>query len=376
LYPTLAALGIWSGATAALTAEVVHHMSASDTHQAAFDALARRGIEFNSKVTRRIFYDFAQRAREQRDAWVAQVLHQPPAGSGPLAGQRVVVCTDGGRLRIRQPARRGRRRAKTRHRGFKAPWKEPKVLVVYTIDEQGRPIETFKPVLDATMGDCDRLFEMLAGYLMALGAGLARELLVVADGAPWIWERVRWLAQKLGLDEAKVVEVVDWYHASEAVHRVADVPRWSKSKRARWLKMALKLLKNGHIESLIEAIMALAVGRRAKAIREQVGYFERHKERMQYQRFKQRSIPQGSGAVESAVRRVVNLRLKGCGKFWLRENAEAMLLVRGYLKSGRQADLLSWSLQTAASWWGQPPTAPVLVEVDDDTATLGFEAAS
>jgi len=249
-------------------------------------------------------------------------------------------------------------------------------LVVYTIDEQGRPIETFKPVLDATMGDCDRLFEMLAGYLMALGAGLARELLVVADGAPWIWERVRWLAQKLGLDEAKVVEVVDWYHASEAVHRVADVPRWSKSKRARWLKMALKLLKNGHIESLIEAIMALAVGRRAKAIREQVGYFERHKERMQYQRFKQRSIPQGSGAVESAVRRVVNLRLKGCGKFWLRENAEAMLLVRGYLKSGRQADLLSWSLQTAASWWGQPPTAPVLVEVDDDTATLGFEAAS
>jgi len=376
LYPTLAALGVWSGATAALTAEVVHHMSASDTHQAAFEALARRGIEFNSKATRRIFYDFAHRARQQRDAWIAQVLCRPPSSSGPLAGQRVVVCADGGRLRIRQPARCGRRRAKTRHRGFKAPWKEPKVLVIYTIDEQGRPIESFRPVLDATMGDCEALFEMLAGYLMALGAAQARELLVVADGAPWIWERVGWLAKKLGLDEAKVVEVVDWYHASEAVHRVADVPRWSKSKRARWLKKALKLLQSGRIESLIEALRKLAVGRRAKGIREQVGYFERHKERMRYQHFKQRSIPRGSGAVESAVRRVVNLRLKGCGKFWLRENAEAMLLVRSYLKSGRQADLLSWSLRTAASWWEQPTPAPVLVEADANTVTHDLQAAS
>ena len=376
LYPTLAALGIWSGATAALTAEVVHHISACDTHHAAFEALARRGIELNSKVIRRIFYDFAHRARRQRDAWIAQVTRQPPSSSGPLAGQRVVVCTDGGRLRIRQPARCGRRRTRTRHRGFKTPWKEPKVLVIYTIDEQGNPIEAFRPVLDATMGDCEVLFKMLAGYLMALGAAQARELLVVADGAPWIWERVGWLAQKLGLDESKVVEVVDWYHASEAVHRVADVPRWSKCKRSRWLNKALKWLQAGRIESLIKASMALAVGRRAKGIREQVGYFERHKERMRYQRFKQRSIPRGSGAVESAVRRVVNLRLKGCGKFWLRENAEAMLLVRSYLKSGRQTDLLSWSLRTAASWWGQPPSAPVLVDVDGNTAAHDFQAAS
>ena len=77
-----------------------------------------------------------------------------------------------------------------------------------------------------------------------------------------------------------------------------------------------------------------------------------------------------------AVELVVNLRLKGCGKFWLRENAEAMLLVRSYLKSGRQTDLLSWSLRTAASWWGQPPSAPVLVDVDGNTAAHDFQAAS
>jgi hypothetical protein len=46
-------------------------------------------------------------------------------------------------------------------------------------------------------------------------------------------------------------------------------------------------------------------------------------------------LPIGSGAMESAIRRVVNLRLKGASIYWLRENAEAMLLLRSFYKSGR-----------------------------------------
>ena len=48
-----------------------------------------------------------------------------------------------------------------------------------------------------------------------------------------------------------------------------------------------------------------------------------------------KNIPIGSGAIESAVRRIVNLRLKGAGMFWLKENAEAFLHLRCQLKSGR-----------------------------------------
>ena len=36
----------------------------------------------------------------------------------------------------------------------------------------------------------------------------------------------------------------------------------------------------------------------------------------------------GSGAIESSIRRVINLRLKGNGIFWLEENAEAVLALR------------------------------------------------
>jgi len=47
------------------------------------------------------------------------------------------------------------------------------------------------------------------------------------------------------------------------------------------------------------------------------------------------SLPLGSGAVESAIRRVVNLRLKGPCIFWHRENANKMLMLRSFYKAGR-----------------------------------------
>ncbi len=56
---------------------------------------------------------------------------------------------------------------------------------------------------------------------------------------------------------------------------------------------------------------------------------------MDYAEMIRLNLPLGSGAMESAVRRVVNLRMKGAGIFWCEENAEAMLLLRSFYKAGR-----------------------------------------
>ncbi|MEL6188568.1 MAG: hypothetical protein AAFU79_28440 [Myxococcota bacterium] len=64
---------------------------------------------------------------------------------------------------------------------------------------------------------------------------------------------------------------------------------------------------------------------------------------MQYRELKAAQQPLGSGAVESAIRMIVNLRFKSAGKYWLRENAQSMLLLRSYLKSGRFDDPFDWS---------------------------------
>jgi len=351
LYPTLAALGIWYGVTGALAGEICRQVADSDSVRAGREALARRGIDLGHKQTLRIVNKFSGRAVKQRDEWLS-MMRQRPSSGGPLAGKRVVVGTDGGRCRIRLPAQAGRKRANG-HRRYDAPWREPKLLVIYVIDDNGRPERVFQPVYDGTMEACEAVFAMLIGYLKALGAADAAQLIIVADGAKWIWGRSAELVAAVGIDPSMTREVLDWYHAVETLHTIVGIPaKWCKKSRSKWLRRAIKFLKHGRIDQLIQHIRTLAVGRRAKKVNSHVGYFQRNAHRMQYAAFRAEKIPLGSGAVESAVRRVINLRIKGNAKFWREANAEGMLLLRGYLKAGRFDDLFDWSLRAAAPWWG------------------------
>ncbi len=356
LYPTLAALGIANGVTPALAGEICRQVTDSDSVRSGREALARRGIDLGHKQTLRIVGKVGRRAVEQRDQWLQEWLERDPTDTGPLAGKRVFISTDGGRCRMRIPAKSGRRRAKSRHRGYQAPWQEPKMLVIYVLDDDGNIDESFRPVYDGTMGDCDQLFKMLLGYLKALGAVQAAELTVVADGAKWIWDRIDDLATGLGIPRSRVTEVLDWYHAVQTLHTIAAIPaQWSKRRRAKWVTQAKKHLGAGRIGSLVEHIQQLAVGRRAKRVLAHVGYFTRNATRMQYATFRARSIPRGSGAMESMVRRVVNLRMKSNAKFWLLASAEAMLLMRSYLNAGRFDDLIDWTMSKAVPWWCPQP---------------------
>ena len=66
-----------------------------------------------------------------------------------------------------------------------------------------------------------------------------------------------------------------------------------------------------------------------------ISYLRRHGEYgyLQYLRCKRHRITRGSGAIESTIRRVINLRMKGNGIFWREENAEAMMVMRANLLS-------------------------------------------
>ncbi len=275
-----------------------------------------------------------------------------------LAGKRVAIATDGGRVRERK-YRPGRRRANG-HRGYDAPWREPKLLVIYVLNDKGRVEHEFRPVYDGGLCDCDALFDMLIGYLRALGVNQAKQLSILGDGAKWIWERVDSLVAAVGIERKKVVQIVDYYHASEKLHEVANIPAdWGAKAKARWLRKAKRLLYNGQTSELVAHIDTLATGRRAKEIRSHEDYFTRNHERMQYRSFSARRVPRGSGAIESAMRRIVNLRMKSNAKFWKEASADGMILLRSYLKAQRFDDLVDWSISKAASWWVVPPESPI-----------------
>jgi hypothetical protein len=101
---------------------------------------------------------------------------------------------------------------------------------------------------------------------------------------------------------------------------------------------ALRDTTAGEIERIEASVRALGGLSPEEQATEQA-YWSRNRERLRYARFRSSSLPVGSGAVESAVRRVISLRMKGASIRWTEEHAEGMLHLRAQAKSGRWAEL-------------------------------------
>ena len=96
------------------------------------------------------------------------------------------------------------------------------------------------------------------------------------------------------------------------------------------------LLWSGDIQGLRQQIDRLLKGCKHKsALKKWASYFDGNAKRMQYNEFKSVHIPCGSGCVESAIRRIINMRLKSAGSFWKRDMTEAFIFLRSQLLSGR-----------------------------------------
>jgi hypothetical protein len=327
VYAGLVLLGIHDRCTPALAAEVSLLAAMLGSLAEAQDVLAARGVELDTKTVRLIAYRYAARAR------LAQQIERT-AFADTVAGRRVVISSDGGRLRLREP-KRGPQTKKGRRR-YTGAWREPKVLIVYVVDAEGKQESRFAPFIDATLQGPDAVFALLRTYLQRLEITRAEHVLFIADGAPWIWKRVPLLVQALGLAAEQVHELLDFYHAVHHLGQVAALRKdWSAKARTRWCTHQRHLLMRGEVAQVITAVRDLCRGRNSQAIRKHREYFTKNQHRMAYAQLMALKLPIGSGAIESAVRRVVNLRLKGPSLFWCRASAEAILLLRSYYKAGR-----------------------------------------
>src|SRR6266446_5608598 len=212
-YPVLEALGIADRVSPATRSEIALHMVQAASYREAAEMLARRGLSCDVSSLVRLTTATAEASTRLRDAALEAALRLPVPCDGPLAGKRVRVSLDGGRVRLRR-THRGRKTAKGRH-GFSTPWREPRLLVIDILDAQGRPDRLRLPLYDVLIGDAEAVWALLIGYLRLLGAAYADVVEFIADGAEWIWHRVEHLRTLAEIPAAKLVEVLDFSHASQ-----------------------------------------------------------------------------------------------------------------------------------------------------------------
>src|SRR5712691_9651887 len=340
-YPVLERLGIADRVSPASRMEIALHVVQAASYLEAAQMLSRRGLTCDVSSLVRITTATAEASTRLRDAALEAALRLPVPPDGPLAGKRVRVSLDGGRVRTRCK-HRGRKTAKGRH-GFSAPWREPRVLVIDILDEQGQPDRLRLPLYDVLIGDAEAIWALLIGYLRLLGAAYADVVEFIADGAAWMWKRVGLLSTLAEIPAAKVVEVLDFYHASqylsETIATCRTMPKAQRQALYKRLRQALRHQTDG-VEVVQEALRALATTHRSKAITRALGYVETHAHRMRYGTLEARKLPIGSGQVERAVRRVVNLRLKAPGSLWRETTVSGLMRLRTAFKAGRWDEVM------------------------------------
>jgi hypothetical protein len=343
IYPELGVLGIQEGSSPALVRDVARQVALLPSYAISREELARRGLKLNIKE----IYGLGKYAGAAALTYRRRLLEHYRAGllsaGSEWAGKRLGVFVDGGRMKIRTRTKRqkGRGKHKTQRRRYRTDWREPKLLIVVELDERGRMVPGSKAVLDGTFEGPDELMELLAMYLHHFGAASAKLVCLGADGAPWVWERWDWVIKRVGLKANRVTKTLDWCHAVHHVSLALEHLVENNEERRRLFKKLRKWLKQGDWWDVVQELSQLGKDLPADhALWTEISYLDRHGEEghLDYARFRRRGVPLGSGAIESAIRRVINLRLKGNSISWYEGNAEGMLLLRCLVLSNRWDD--------------------------------------
>jgi hypothetical protein len=275
----------------------------------------------------------AAAASAAADAFCSRrVIPLPPPEPGP---DMLYIAVDGTGVPMVAAATQGR--AGKADDG-QARTREVKLACLFTqttADDDGYPVrDQLSSSYLATFEPAARFGQLVNAEAHRRGAGHIRQLIVLGDGAVWIWN----LADELF---PAATQIVDLYHAREHVHDLAALAaRLLRDSQPDWLTQRLEELDAGDIPALLAAGHDLKfTGALARERGKALGYFEANAHRMRYQHFRSLGMFVGSGMVEAGCKAVIGQRLKLSGMRWNVPGAASIATLRCQEASNRWEEI-------------------------------------
>jgi len=184
-------------------------------------------------------------------------------------------------------------------------------------DQRELPAPTIRTVI-AAIEDAATFGERLRAEAARLGTLMAAALSVLGDGAEWIWNLTEEVFPQADC-------VLDAYHAIEHISDTAkaiwDVGTEATNTQVEAGRMALLTDgKRGLERWLGTAFATVPENRSTDPLLSLAAYFAKHPTRLGYAARLAAGQSIGSGAVEGAVKQLINLRLKRTGARWRAEH--------------------------------------------------------
>jgi hypothetical protein len=200
-------------------------------------------------------------------------------------------------------------------------WHEAKTAVCYAENGDPQP-----PRYVVRFEEAAAFADFVWGLACRSGLKTAQEVVLLGDGAHWIWDRVAPLLEGCTC-------IVDWYHAMQHVWACGAALHGEGSQACRrWVKKVEGLLWNGNVRAILRRLGRERDRARSPTKREALDalrtYLGHQDDRLAYDRFRARGLDIGSGRVEAACKSVVGVRMKRNGMRWSPRGAQTTLSLR------------------------------------------------
>lgn len=226
----------------------------------------------------------------------------------------------------------------------KTVWREVKVGILVRLGQRltktGQQVtQLTQRRLVAVLGDIDELSPRLWFEAVRQGVLSSQRVVWLSDGGRGFWRlfESRFARYATG--------ILDFYHAAQNLWKGSKAWLDGRTHHARdWFRMARRLLRRGQANEVladIEAALALD-GLPASAYQTLTNlyhYLDKHRDHIDYAKFKELGLPIGSGMVESACKWLIQQRFKGVGMRWSEDGFNHLLHLRLAWVNGRFDDL-------------------------------------
>jgi hypothetical protein len=180
--------------------------------------------------------------------------------------------------------------------------------------------EILHKVLQAQITDSEEFRGIFQQVYQQAHGNQAAEVIVLADGARWIWTMVEDLVPQ-------AIQILDFSHAKHYLWEAGKQIYGDGSAFVRpWVKEQETLLLEDQVERVLahlECFLDLA-----PALAPILHYLQHNAARMRYGTYRQRGYFIGSGAIESAGKQLTAARIKGAGMRWNVSDLNALLTLR------------------------------------------------